>query len=116
LVFEEFVFDNYTLQYLMGHRLMFTARVGANPGLRLIILKADASADKNQFIHKLHQPFFYREIDSHNWVLNTYEERYDSNGSLFFSAKEYACYAIAPTSIDGCKKAFGDENQLLINF
>jgi len=67
--------------------------------------------DNKQFVRQVHQPFFYKEIAPHIWLLNTYQERVDASGRVLYVPKEYNCWKIDHESIPGWKDKFGDENQ-----
>jgi hypothetical protein len=107
LVFENFVSCNFALPHSKIHFLGFEVRVEKDQPLQLIVLNLNKQADKVRFIYQLHQPFSYKEIDSRNWVLNTYEERWQSEGLLYLP-QETNCWKI--------NLAKENKDQLLINF
>lgn len=68
--------------------------------------------DNSQFVRQLHQPFFYKEIDPHNWILNTYQTGIDESKRF----NEYACRKFDPESIPGWKEIAGDKYQIPFDF
>ena len=109
LVFDQYVSCN------LGERLLgFLVQIGTDNKVLIIVSKRE---DNGQFVRQLHQPFFYKEIDSRKWELNTYQEIWNRNGKLLYEPKKYICYVIRnPRAIKDQEKGFGDKNQLSIDF
>ena len=84
------------------------------PTAQFTVLPVVAGPD--QIVRQLHQPFFYKEISPHIWILNTFQESFDASGRLLCVPKEYNCGKFEHESIKRWKIAFGDEAQHSLDF
>jgi hypothetical protein len=112
-VYQPLVFIEYISCQAKQRLLGFLVQIASDEEALLLVGKPEENA---QFIRQIHQPFFYEKIDDRNWILNTYQENHNAIENSLYAPKEYTCHIIMdPTRIKGWKKAFGDNNQLLID-
>jgi hypothetical protein len=115
-VIDLYVSCNFSSPFGKQHFLGFQIQIEADGFLQKTLIKIQSQEDNEQFVCQLHQPFFYKEITPHIWVLNTYQENFDESGKLLCMPKEYKCQKIDHESLKGWKDFFGDENQHSLDF
>jgi hypothetical protein len=105
--YKPLVFDRYVSCNLGGQRCLgFIVCVEAQKEMLVILSERKNNA---QFIRQLSQPFFYREIASNKWELNTFNEMQGNE------EKKYCCDVTEPENLPGWKKHFGDKNQAILD-
>jgi len=114
LVIDKYVSINLPLGRMRQRFLGFHIEVDGSRKKALVMI--NGREDNKQIVRQLHQPFFYKEIGPHNWLLNTYQENLDTSGRLSYVPKEYICTKIDHESSKGWKIAFGDEQQRSLDF
>jgi hypothetical protein len=115
-VIDLYVSCNSSSPFGKQHFLGFQIQIEADGFRQKTLVKIQNQKDNKQFVRQLHQPFFYKEIIPHIWVLNTYQKSFDARGRLLCVPKEYKCQKIDHESIKGWKDSFGDENQHSLDF
>jgi hypothetical protein len=93
------VIDRYdsiigTLSLFKQRLLGFFIQIETDGFRQKVLIINSRREDNKQFVRQLHQPFFYKIINSHNWILNTYQENLDASGKLLCAPKEYICWKI----------------------
>jgi hypothetical protein len=115
-VIEKYVSINKTLGSVKERSLGFVIQIQKDGFRQKTLIRIQNGEDNKQFVRQLHQPFFYKEVAPHIWILNTYQENSDANGELLSAPKNYICEKIDRKSLKGWKDVFGDENQLPLIF